>query len=1136
MTTKVDAKNNNRIAYVVPIDKSHFQFIANQIERIYEEDPLNFLFIGPSGFYVRQIADNVAKQLNKTINRDAFRVINQYVTEILRLNNYDAEVFDRDFYTIYVTDVIDKIQNDAKFSGDSQKQIILRTLSKSPTIIEYIVDLFEKIWELNLYGESGKTEAELTGTYALIHDIIQNPTTPFAEILNEVIRKMEESAEKLKGKKIYDPISVYRWYIDQAEYVEPGRKYLVLSGFFDIPPLMRKALMKMIDKAENVFFYVWQKPADFSFDQLDEVYGFLQSAGFEIRTDFCQEKIVALEKLVNNVRRIKVPTENQLYQYNYVTSQVKKLLLQGEKPDNIAVVVPSASIAKRLMEEFSDAKIPYRYSGKIPVTQSKIVQILTQPLETYFNEFRTENLLAIIESPLIPDRKLTMDEVEDLFREFGYYSTNLTISILRDKEKRYEIFFRSLDKEIEETAKEKEEGEIEEDVYLDTIKRLEQLREFRNIIEKLFEILDEIDQNSGKTNFFDWYRGFILKYSKNFAGAFEKSENAKSSEHAVESREVSRSLGNEVNAFSKLVETVNKLEDYVEKIVELGERTKIEGWKKIYRLLTVMLNSSGYRETFKSANVVDIVDLSNARFLSKKYKFFLEFTDDYYPSIERINPLLFKTNSERSKIYEMIEERERRSLILSILFSGESQFVVPLATNTGDMLVPSKYLSEFSDLKDEKEKFVPTLSDIYSEIDYEIERLKQQDLENKNKLDKVLKESEFILEERVNIKDISYNKINTYMKCPLQFYFQQVADLFYKPGATLENKRAINDGLIVHRVMRKFYEQFLEQTIFEVDVNQVMNWIEEEYRNFYFEGIYAYSIPRKLKVAEISEQLLPLLKSFVQDKKVINLKQRSISFYPDYLEEKSSESKSSKGEELISERILGLEKEFTAHYQGYSFVARVDRIDKVSVLTNEESKQKGKKNKTNDLDMKNDEGEGFAILDYKYARVRNSAIEQIMFYDWILQKSKDSTIDSDDRVYFILFSLKPKEDKGKYTYEYEYAKRQHDGENAKIFLPAGKRGRISSYIPFDYQMFEKWLMKLIGEISDEGRFVPVFLDSEMKSFVKLAMKEVKSKEIELAAPDGSKKTRNCRTYNSGNCPYEPICSMYEMYGVKLKKG
>lgn len=1124
-------KKNGRVAYVVPIDRNHFQFVANQVSKIYEEDPLNFLFIGPSGFYVRQIADNVARQINKTINRDAFRVINQYVTEVLRLNNYDAEVFDRDFYTVYVTDVIDKIQSDAKFAGDSQKQIILRTLSKSPTVIEYIVDLFEKIWELNLYGESGKAEAELTGTYALIRDIMQNPTTPFAEILNEIIRKMEQSAERLKGKKIYDPISVYRWYIDQAEYVEQGRKYLVLSGFFDIPPLTRKALMKMIEKAENVFFFVWQKPADFSFDQLDEVYSFLELAGFEIKTDFCKRRIISLKELIDNVRRIKIPVENELYQYNYVASQVKKLLLQGERPDDIAIITPSGSIAKRLMEEFNEARIPYRYSGKIPITQSKVVQILTQPLETYFNEFKTENLLAIIESPLIPERKLTMDEIEDLFRQFGYYSVNLTLSILRDHEKRYEIFFRSLDNEIEEIERQKEKGEIEEDVYFETIKRLDQLKEFRNVMEKLFSILDEIDQNNGKTNFFEWYRMFILRYSKNFEKAFEESENEESFEHRAERVEVSRSLGNEVNAFSKFIETISKLEDYVAKIVELGERTKIEGWKKIYRLLTVMLNSSGYRETFKSANVVDIVDLSNARFLSKKYKFFLEFTDDYYPSIEKINPLLFKTNSERSKIYEMIEERERRSLILSIMFSDESQFVVPLATNTGDMLVPSKYLSEFVDLANEREKFVPALSDIYSEIDYEIEKLKLEKLENS--LNFGLSEADFILG-GVEVNEFSYNKINTYMKCPLQFYFQQVVDI-YKPGAAIENRKAINDGLIVHRVMNKFFGEFLKKTIFEVDEKQVINWIDEEYRKLYSEGIYAHDIPRRMKVEEISKNLLPLLKAFVRDKKIINLKQRSISVSEGYLEGEPEKTKTGGKEELISEKILSLEKEFTAHYGKYSFVARVDRIDEVSVLVNKNSEASGKNNDF--LEDGSDEGEGYAILDYKYADIRNSAIEQLMFYDWILQKSNDSALNSSDRVYFILFSLKP-DDKGKYTYEYEYAKRQNDNDLPKIFLPIGKKGKISGYITFGYQVFENWLMELISMITEEGRFTPVFLESDMKSFVKLAMRLVNEKGQELIVPKGSKETRNCRSAISRayNCPYEPICSMFEIYGVKLKKG
>jgi len=53
-----------------------------------------------------------------------------------------------------------------------------------------------------------------------------------------------------------------------------------------------------------------------------------------------------------------------------------------------------------------------------------------------------------------------------------------------------------------------------------------------------------------------------------------------------------------------------------------------------------------------------------------------------------------------------------------------------------------------------------------------------------------------------------------------------------------------------------------------------------------------------------------------------------------------------------------------------------------------------------------------------------------MFYDWILQKSNDSAINTGDRVYFILFSLKPN-DKGKYTYGYEYAKRQNDNDSPK---------------------------------------------------------------------------------------------------------
>ncbi|HQO05967.1 MAG TPA: hypothetical protein PKW84_07600, partial [Fervidobacterium sp.] len=79
-------------AFIIPLDTSHFGTVAKAIERYYLESPLDFLFIGPTGFYTRQIADTVARNIGKTLNRDAFRVVNQYITEMLKFHNYDAEV------------------------------------------------------------------------------------------------------------------------------------------------------------------------------------------------------------------------------------------------------------------------------------------------------------------------------------------------------------------------------------------------------------------------------------------------------------------------------------------------------------------------------------------------------------------------------------------------------------------------------------------------------------------------------------------------------------------------------------------------------------------------------------------------------------------------------------------------------------------------------------------------------------------------------------------------------------------------------------------------------------------------------------------------------------------------------------
>jgi hypothetical protein len=590
-------------------------------------------------------------------------------------------------------------------------------------------------------------------------------------------------------------------------------------------------------------------------------------------------------------------------------------------------------------------------------------------------------------------------------------------------------------------------------------------------------------------------------------------------------------LGNEVNAFSKFIEIIDKLEDYTKKIVELGNRRSLESWRKIYRLLTVLLNSSGYRETFKSANVVDIVDLSNARFLNKKYKFFLEFTDDYYPSIEKINPLLFKTNSERSRIYQIVEERERRSLILSLLFSQESQLIIPLATNTGDMLVPSKYTSEFANRR-RTEKYVPFLEDVYSEIDYEIERLKADEHSKKT-----LSESDFIVGP-VDMKEFSFSKINTYMKCPLQFFYQQVLNI-YKPGAAIENKKFINDGIIAHRVMKKFFEEMKIRTLFEVDEKQIERWIEE-YNKLYNEGIYVYSIPKRLKIEEIEENIVPLLKKFVESGTVITLGKKKLSTASskenDGFEDEGN--KKAKGEnkkklstvDLTSERIVELESEFRANVNGYSFTIRVDRIDEVGekvLLSDDPDNPHEFDNSTG--------GKDYIILDYKYSKVENSLIEQIIFYDWVIQNLQvDNELKNSD-AYFALLSLKCEEETRGKSYKFIYAKRQKE----HILIPAGKKGkkrrptRIALYRQFQYSDFENWLINLIEAITKNGKFVPVFLNDRMNSFVSSIALDDES--IALSVPSGSLETRSCRGYQYP-CPYEPICSMFEIYNVKLKRG
>ncbi len=211
-----------------------FSKIADFIRPLYEKDPLNFLFIGPTGFYVKQVADTLALKISKTINRDAFMVINQWATETLKKFNPTALTFDRNFFEVFISREIELISKEVRRNGEDERYVnFLKTISHSNSSLSYVLEIFEKTWEL-LYEEKYSY-----GMYKVVDDIM-NGDSYTKRLIIELVERSRKIFEDRQN--VYDPLSVYKWYIEELPKIQPGKlgKTLVVSGFFDLTPTIEK--------------------------------------------------------------------------------------------------------------------------------------------------------------------------------------------------------------------------------------------------------------------------------------------------------------------------------------------------------------------------------------------------------------------------------------------------------------------------------------------------------------------------------------------------------------------------------------------------------------------------------------------------------------------------------------------------------------------------------------------------------------------------------------------------------------------------------------------------------------------------------------------------------------------------------
>ncbi|HOJ94427.1 MAG TPA: hypothetical protein PK390_04245, partial [Fervidobacterium nodosum] len=70
----------------------------------------------------------------------------------------------------------------------------------------------------------------------------------------------------------------------------------------------------------------------------------------------------------------------------------------------------------------------------------------------------------------------------------------------------------------------------------------------------------------------------------------------------------------------------------------------------------------------------------------------------------------------------------------------------------------------------------------------------------------------------------------------------------------------------------------------------------------------------------------------------------------------------------------------------------------------------------------------------------------------------------------------------------------------------------------------------------KGIFTPVFLMDQSRTFFSILSEKgnIDKSKIKRDMSKTLFENRKCRGYNNV-CPYEPLCSAYEIYGVKLLK-
>ncbi|MFO7882745.1 MAG: PD-(D/E)XK nuclease family protein [Kosmotogaceae bacterium] len=860
-----------------PSSSGKTSFVLNEMKKRHQSDPFSYLFVGPSGLYIRKIRERFL-EMTESFSATNFKPIDHFAVDVMRILRPDWLHIRNHVMRMVIREILENHNNET-----------YRELSDSTMFIDYLQEMIHDV----------KENAGFEGLFAENDEV--------ADFLKDVYGDVSKNLFK---KKIYDSFDAYLTsedYISEINFGEFG-EFLILDGFHDFSPAASVFLGNICRSFKEIYLTfpddVYRKELFYQNESIKELVDKLKERT-DLEGNHCTIERIFLKEasypkklkpLLKNIFADKPPENTEINnvkvfnchdmfkEIEKITREVKKLITKERYlPDEISVVTGDFSLyQKQISKTFEDYGIPYRVEGDLPIFESKAIRTLLLPLETATSGFDPEKIIAMA------DVGFAGKDIDNKFFESVTINSRMLYDIPKStlKKRRISLLNRLnkykdlLIKKRKAILTHSEEEFVEQEckVIDEELKRID--TEFKPDLDSIFRVLEPFETQKKRD-------------CRNYRKYFEKWEQLLNLNNNLELYEEE----DETLALNRFFEYI--LPDFERLLIFMG-KDKLSP-AKYFSYLSHILKNEHYIISRRLANRVEIQSLINARHSNKKVKFFLGFKERDYPFV-RINPLYSFTQFSMYPPRDLLltqEKQQKLNLYLAITRTEDYLFFsYPQSTIEGEPILPSPYLKEILETAHtvpemignsagKRKMFQPNLSSCMSIKELKLiagnyfrtsywkeakNKLKQaeeyfdtEDLESKFRY--LSRSFSWNLQNKKSLKsrigkDFSFSRLSLYKKCPLRFFLNYV--LYLKEDQEgLYELNPLQEGSVFHGVLKDYFSESLPNWEKSLDnhIRKFLMFESEVIRRFEFKRlkkiIEEYIHIREAKRPKIEGEFVP---------------------------------------------------------------------------------------------------------------------------------------------------------------------------------------------------------------------------------------------------------------------------------------